>query len=64
MMIISSWPVWKVEIVTARRHVHHELFADLQQEDIDWEAWKPLYEFGYEPDAAIAQAISVNADTL
>ncbi len=59
MMSILNWPVWKIEIVKALR-AHYELFADLRQEDIDWEAWKPLYEFGYEPMAAVAEAISLN----
>jgi hypothetical protein len=64
MMSILSWSVWKIEIIKVLRRVPYELFADLGQEDVDWEAWKPLYDLGCDPIAAVAQAISVNTNTI
>jgi hypothetical protein len=64
MMSVSNWLVWKAGIVATLRGEYHDLFPDLRQEDIDWEAWRPLYELGCEPRLAVEQAISVNGNEM
>ncbi|MES1146897.1 MAG: hypothetical protein ABUL52_00735 [Solimonas sp.] len=53
-----TWAIWRANVVAAIRSEYSELFPDLHQEEIDWDAWRPLYEEGHSAQAAVALAMS------
>lgn len=55
-MIRQTWIHWQTEVVETIRDLYHDLFADVEREDIDWDAWRPLYEEGRSPLAAVNHA--------
>lgn len=48
-----SWVYWQQEVVETIRDLYHELFSDVEREDIDWDAWRPLFDEGRSPRAAV-----------
>ncbi len=61
-MSIDSWQHWQANIVIIIRTEYSDLFPYIRQDEIDWDAWKPLYEQGYSPRIAVEQAISGSFD--
>lgn len=57
-MVTLTWMQWKEEIIRVIRREYCELFPHVQHDDIDWEAWKPLYEQGCTPLMAVSTAFS------
>ena len=55
-MYRHTWIHWQQEVVETIRDLYHELFADVEREDIDWDAWKSLYDEGRSPLAAVNSA--------
>lgn len=59
VMIVDEWSTWRANVVAAIRSEYSDLFPYLSQDEIDWDAWKPLYEEGHSAQAAVALAMSV-----
>lgn len=57
-MSADAWRSWQRGVITTVCREYRNLFPYLQQNDIDWDAWRPLFEQGYEPVAAVAEALS------
>ena len=57
-MPIQTWIQWQMEVVEAIRGAYHDLFHDIEPSDIDWSAWRPLYEEGRTPLAAVDHAFA------
>ncbi len=55
-----SWVYWQQEVVETIRDLYHELFSDVEREDIDWDAWRPLFDEGRSPQAAVNSAFVRN----
>jgi hypothetical protein len=43
-------------VVALIRLDFHDVLQDVGEDDIDWEAWRPLYEAGRSPKAAVDSA--------
>jgi hypothetical protein len=52
----DSWADWRSQVVAVIRKDFHDLLDDIDDEDIDWDAWRPLYEEGRSPKAAVDRA--------
>jgi hypothetical protein len=52
----QSWWDWRQAVLTVIREDLHEVLADVGEDDVDWEAWRPLYEQGCSPRDAVAHA--------
>jgi hypothetical protein len=56
----DPWAVWRQGVVATIRFDFPEVLQDVSENDIDWEAWRPLYDQGYSPQAAVDQAFVRN----
>lgn len=57
-MLTENWNDWQYEVVAIIRHEFEEVLSDLENEDIDWDAWRPLFEEGRSPQAAVECALT------
>jgi len=55
-MPLQTWIHWQMEVVEAIRELYHDLFSDIEIGDIDWSAWRQLYDEGRSPLAAVSHA--------
>ena len=52
----SSWHDWQQEVVALIRRDFSDVLKEVSEEDVDWDAWRPLYEQGLSPRKAVADA--------
>lgn len=52
----QSWVDWQQSVVTLIRQDFSEVLTQVGEEDVDWDAWRPLYEQGMTPREAVADA--------
>lgn len=53
-----TWTEWKEQVIAVICSEYGELFPYVEQDDIDWEAWQPLYEQDCTPLTAVSTAFS------
>ncbi len=53
-----SWYEWQREVVSTIRDFS-EVLTEVREDDVDWDAWRPLYERGLSARAAVADAFVV-----
>ena len=53
---LQSWYEWQQAVVKLIRSDFSEVLTEVGQEDVDWDAWLPLYEQGMSPREAVADA--------
>jgi len=56
----QSWQQWRAGVVAEIRHDFRDVLEDVEEADIDWEAWRPLYEEGRSPRASVDRAFLRN----
>lgn len=54
--MLQSWQQWCAGVVVEIRHDLREVLEDVKDADIDWDAWRPFYEEGRSPRAAVDRA--------
>jgi hypothetical protein len=54
----ESWSDWQYKVVAIIRQDYEDVLSDLENEDIDWDAWRPLYDEGRSPRAAVECALA------
>lgn len=52
----DSWYDWQRDVVEVIRHDFSEILIEVGENDIDWDAWRPLYEEGRSARAAVDRA--------
>ncbi|HEX2584700.1 MAG TPA: hypothetical protein VHL14_06185 [Steroidobacteraceae bacterium] len=52
------WALWRSEIIRVIQREYGDLFSQLRQDEVDWEAWLPLYADGLSAESAVHQALS------
>jgi hypothetical protein len=53
---MNEWQRWRHDIVAEIRSGFREQFSAIEDQDIDWDAWMPLYTEGCSPQEAVAKA--------
>jgi hypothetical protein len=54
----ETWSDWQYKVVAIIRLEYEEVLSDVENEDIDWDAWRPLYDEGRSPRAAVECALA------
>lgn len=57
---MNQWQTWRREVVAEIRNEFREQFSSIEDQDIDWDAWMPLYLEGCSPQMAVDQAFGRN----
>ena len=57
---IDSWINWRRGVVIVIRDAFRGVLDHVSDNDIDWDAWRPLYEQGWSPQAAVDRAFLRN----
>lgn len=52
----DSWCDWQRDVLAAIRDDFSEILFEVDENDIDWDAWRPLYEEGRSARAAVDRA--------
>jgi len=52
----ESWIEWRREVVALIRRDFRDELSDIGEDDVDWDAWRPLYEQGRSPRSAVDYA--------
>jgi hypothetical protein len=52
----ESWLQWRAGVVQVIRFDFSDVLEEVGDNDIDWDAWRPLYEEGRSPQAAVDRA--------
>jgi hypothetical protein len=51
-----DWILWKQGVVAAIREFLHGTLSQVSEEDVDWDAWRSLYDAGLSPARAVSRA--------
>lgn len=57
---IDSWMDWRRGVVIVIRDAFRGVLDHVSDNDIAWDAWRPLYEQGWSPQAAVDRAFLRN----
>ena len=52
----EPWLDWRRRVVALIRLDFREVLQNIDEDDVDWYAWRPLYEAGRSPKAAVDSA--------
>jgi len=58
--LTESWTDWRQGVVAVIRTEFRGIFDQIDDADIDWEAWRPLFDEGRSPQAAVDKAFVRN----
>ena len=53
---MQEWNTWRSGVVAELRHELLEHVGEIDDRDVDWEAWLPLFLEGCTPRAAVEKA--------
>ena len=52
----AAWREWQLDVVAVLRADFREVLHEVRNEDIDWEAWRSLFDEGRSPRSAVDRA--------
>lgn len=52
----QSWHQWRASVVAVIRWDFRDVLDQVEDNDVDWDAWRPLFEEGRSPQAAVDRA--------
>lgn len=54
--VVDNWIEWQHQVVAAVRAEFSGVLQDIDGDDIGWDAWRPLFDQGLTPAAAVDAA--------
>lgn len=55
-LLVDRWSDWQQQVIAAIRLDLHDVLEDVGTDDVDWEAWRPLFDEGRSAENAVARA--------
>jgi len=52
----QTWLEWQQAVVQLISKDFSDVLTEVGEEDVDWDAWRPLYDQGLSPRDAVADA--------
>lgn len=52
----ESWLQWRERVVAVIRYDFRDVLEKVDENDVDWDAWRPLFDEGRSPQAAVDRA--------
>lgn len=52
----DRWREWQLDVLSVIRSDFSNILDSVEWDDIDWEAWRPLFEQGCSPQDAVQSA--------
>jgi len=49
---------WQADVVQVIRREYVDILGEVALDDIDWDAWRPLYDEGRTPEQAVSSALT------
>ena len=59
--LADPWTDWRQQVVAVIRRDFRGVLDEIGDDDIDWEAWRPLYDKGHSAESAVDHAFLRNA---
>ena len=56
-----TWTEWQQTVLQLIRRDFSEVLQEVGEQDVDWDAWRPLYEQRLSPRQAVAEAFLLPA---
>lgn len=56
-----TWTEWQQTVLQLIRRDFSEVLQEVGEQDVDWDAWRPLYEQRLSPQQAVAEAFLLPA---
>ena len=56
-----TWTEWQQTVLQLIRRDFSEVLQEVGEQDVDWDAWRPLYDQGLTPQRAVAEAFLLPA---
>lgn len=51
-----DWETWQLEVLDIIQSEYASVLDDVSWNDVDWNAWRPLFDAGYSPGDAVLSA--------
>jgi hypothetical protein len=52
----EHWSEWRQGVICTIRAQFNDVLDHISEDDVDWDAWRPLYDEGRSPKAAVDRA--------
>jgi hypothetical protein len=56
MVLEQHWNTWQLEVLDIIRSEYAGVLEEVSWDDVDWNAWRPLFDVGYSPRDAVLSA--------
>lgn len=54
--MLYSWAQWRASVLAIIRYDFGDVLPSVGDGDVDWEAWRPLFDEGRSPQSAVDSA--------
>ena len=54
--MLYSWFQWRASVIAIIRFDFGAVLGDIDDRDVDWDAWRPLFDAGRSPQSAVDRA--------
>ncbi len=52
----QNWEIWQLEVLDIIRSEYASVLQEVSWHDVDWNAWRPLFDAGYSASDAVLSA--------
>lgn len=52
----QRWEIWQLQVLDIIRSEYASVLQEISWHDVDWNAWRPLFDAGHSPSDAVLSA--------